>query len=66
MRSAALGVAEPWHFLSAAYLRDDITQYSSGAVGGSGAAATAKNAYAGGNVGEGPYGWEGHDRSSRY
>ena len=66
MRSAALGVAQPWHFLSAAYLRDDITQYSSGAVGGSGAAATAKNAYAPGNIANGPYGWEGHSRTDRY
>jgi len=66
MRSAALGVATPWHFLSAAYLRNDITQYSSGAVGGSGASQSAKNAYASGTTGDGPYGWEGHDRSSRY
>ena len=56
----------PAHFLSAAYLRDDITQYSSGAVGGSGAAATAKNAYAPGNIANGPYGWEGHSRTDRY
>jgi hypothetical protein len=66
MRSAALGVATPWHFLSAAYLRNDITQYSSGAVGGNGASQSAKNAYASGTTGDGPYGWEGHDRSSRY
>ena len=33
---------------------DDIIQYSSGAVGGSGAAATAKNAYASGKIANGP------------
>lgn len=64
MRSAALGVAEPWHFLSAAYLRDDITQYSVGADGDDGRA-DAKNAYAAGH-GTGAYGWEGHDRSSKF